>query len=283
MWKTKCRAIFSSLTSQNIAIEATSLFFVLAYNISELTNTNFLLQKMCRFNATVEPDLTTPCDDEKRGILFVTKVNRTYRLAISMISLFLIIFVSTWSDKSPKTRKRVIMHTIFGHILQLISLCAQSYFWNLSAYYAIGSEFVVMTVFLGHLGFRIFAVMAMCDLTTPENRTTRLTLLSTIDTLCMPISSALSGYMMRNLGFFYTYTICLALTLMAFACSFYIKQISKKGDEKTSIFSIFRLKQLANSFKVVFKDRTGKPRQIICILLFVCVLVYLPLYGKKTF
>ncbi len=274
-------SVLSIVSLQDFAIEATSFFFVFTQQGAEFAHTNMYFQKFCGHNATEEPNLSKFCDDEKAGLKAVARINRTYRFGFTVVALILVILASTWSDRHPKFRKRLIVFIAIGQILQLTSSLIQSYFWHWPAKLILLSEFLGTTVFLGNLGFRLFAMISMCDLTTEENRTTRLTLLSTVETLCMTFSSPVSGYLMHHYGFRNIFSIYLLLASMAFFCSLFIKEAQRPIVEEATVTSIFNVKRFFTSFKVVFKRRKGRQNLIISILCIISVLVFLPLRGKK--
>ncbi len=272
----------SSVSFPNVAVEVTSFFFILAFTLINLTNVNFYLQKSCRFNLTEEPDLTTKCDNETMGTLFTTKINRTYRFVIFSMSLLLVVLITAWSDKAGKNRKLILKYTICGQFLQLLSSSIQSYFWFVPPEYGVISEFIGQTLFLGNIGFRIFSIMCICDVTNQDTRTTRLTLLSLIDMVCLPLGSASSGFLMRKYGFFVTYSLCLLLTCGALFSSFFIKDVSETPKKRATFCSIFDLRNIANSFKIVFQNKTNRQRWTIVVLFMVTIMVYFPLEGKNT-
>lgn len=266
---------------RSFLIEITYSFFLLGFYLIELANTNMLLQKSCRYNTTSEPDLSTPCDDEKKGMEFVTFINSTYRFGMNLLSIIIIIFVSAWSDKISN-RHRIILFILVGQVLQAFLLTIQSYFWYLSPMIIAWTEIVSQTIFLGNIGIHIFATILICDLAEAETRTMRLTILLAIDLFCKPCSSGISGYVMHYFGFFITYLICLSLAICGLICALFIKNMSKMSEstEVVNKWQLFHLKPILDSFRTVYEKKEGKPRIIISILFIISLLVYFTWFGK---
>ncbi|XKL66475.1 hypothetical protein PGB90_009895 [Kerria lacca] len=245
---------------------------------------NLLLQKACRKNLTNEPNLSTPCDDERKGIEFIADVNQKYAFWMYVVPLIFCAFISAWSDKVGNNRKQLIVISATGHILQNVSMCLQSYYWHLSPLLCVWTRFICETFFLGGIGIHIFVTMLVCDLVDLENRTVSLTVLLAVDLMCSPLSSGTSGYLLHLLGFFYSYLLCVFLAIIGFICALCAKDTSKPHEKiKCSIiWDILLFKYVIESCKIVFKKTTGKSRLVISILFFQTVLLYFALFGEKS-
>lgn len=269
----------SRLFSKNSCVEISLFFFMFAYNLMDLVDTNMYLQKACRVNTTSESDLSIPCD-EKLGISYVATVNSTYRFSMFIGSILLTIFVSSWSDGAGKNRKQIMIYIYCGHILQLISQCLQAYFWKWPPIFAVMSEVLGQTIFLGNIGYRAFSTLIMCDMTSHEDRTARLMVLHAIDFSTVPISAGISGILMAQIGFFWTYGICIAVSIVGFMFAFFMTDVSKQKEEKASIWSVLSLHRIIASFKLVFGKKTLKQRMLMPVLFLITLLGYFAYKGK---
>lgn len=267
--------------SQHVTVEPAFFFYYSAYVLLELVNTNLYLQKPCRFNATVEPNLETKCDDEKAGITFVANMNAYVRTIMLLVMLLYIIFSSYWSDESGRRRRPLIFMPIFGQILQCINGLLQSHFWYWSATSAALMDMTFQCVFGGHLLLLIISHVYVCDISSLGDRTMRIGILTALKTISYPIGNGSSGYLLHAVGFFYSYMICLAVTLvsLAFAVVF-LKDTSVPCTRKLTVREVFSFKALTDSLRVLFKKSLGKKRKIIYVLLCIHVLVWFSSEGE---
>lgn len=269
----------NGLFGKNVCVEVSLFFFMFAYNLMEAVDTNMYLQKACR-NTTSEPDLSTACD-EKLGISYVASVNSTYRFGMFFGAILLTIFASSWSDRAGKNRKQVMLYIYVGHLVQLISQCVQAYFWSWPPIFAVLTEMFGQTIFLGNIGYRAFSTLIMCDMTSHKDRTARLMALHAIDFSTLPISAGISGFLMRRVGFFWTYGICVAVSLVGLVFAFFIKDVSKQEEEKASVWSVISLQRVVASFKLVFGKKTLKQRLLMPVLFLITLLGYFAYKGKS--
>lgn len=270
----------SGLFDKNICVEISLFFFMFTYNLMEAVDTNLYLQKTCRLNTSFEPDLTIPCDNEKLGISYIATVNSTYRFSMFFAAILLTIFVSSWSDRAGKNRKQVMLYIYFGHILQLISQCVQAYYWRWPPIFAVLTEVLGQTIFLGNIGYRAFSTLIMCDMTSHNDRTARLMALHAIDFSTLPISAGISGFLMRRVGFFWTYGMCIAVSIIGLMFAFFMMDVSKQEEEKASIWSVISLHRIIASFKLVFGKKTLKQRMLMPVLFLITLLGYFAYKGE---
>src|SRR6266576_6020387 len=92
----------------SITVEPAVILYFVAVTILEFINTNLYLQKACRDNATAEVDVQISCDNEQRGILFVSSVESTSKLIIYILQTLFLVYASQWSDLAGKKRKPLI-------------------------------------------------------------------------------------------------------------------------------------------------------------------------------
>lgn len=255
-----------------ITVEPALIFYATSHVLSDFLNTNLYLQKSCRHDTTSEPDLNTFCDDEKRGITYVSWVNSHFVFVKMILSVTCAILATSWSDEARK-RKPLMVLPIIGQILESASGCVQSYFWNWSPINAVISSFVIHCSTGGMVLFSTACFVYICEVSTFENRTMRIGILSAIRIICTPISNGFAGFIIREIGFFCSYILCLVLSLISLFYAFlFIKDVSIPA-KKIHFYDTFKFNKLAENFKIVFKKSLGKKRKIVALLLLVNIFV----------
>ncbi|XP_065210847.1 probable peptidoglycan muropeptide transporter SLC46 [Planococcus citri] len=265
-----------------ITVEPTFLLYWAVYVIIDATNTNLLLQKKCRLSAISEPDLNTACDDEKKGVLFATEMNSFYRFLMLFICKFCAVFAVSWSDLAGRRRRPLILLPVIGQIIQAMFGCLHSYFWYWDPLTAMLSN-IVIEMMTGGITLIIFgAQMYVCDVSSMESRTMRLGFLSATRTLADLLGYGGSGFILRSIGFFYTYLVCFTVSVISLILALaLVKNISTPVDEKPRILDVFNVMKIVDSFKLIFKKSLGHKRMIVFVLLVIYTSVFFTTQGEN--
>ena len=248
-------------------------------------NTNLYLQKSCRLNQTTEPDLSTPCDDEKRGILFVSQIGSNYLSVVTLVCMVITIFATSWSDEAGRKRRPFIFIPILGQMLCAFSGCVHSNFWQWTPTTAV-QWWALITSASGGLCLMVYATQVyVCDISDTASRTLRLGVLGAIRLITAMVGSGSSGYVLRSFGLFYSYVFCAAVSVCGLILGLsLIKDRSIKGEKKIHFGHIFNLNLMViKNFKVVFKKDLGRKRIVILLLLVANEAVVFTVFGKITF
>lgn len=265
---------------RHISVEPALFFYFLAYQIVDFLNTNLYLQKSCR-NGTLlsEPDINTPCDDEQRGLAYVTTVFANAQFVSGLLTNLFTMYACIYSDLVGRKRKPFIILPILAILLQILSACLQVTYWTWSPLVGI-----ILNVLLSNLGggltcFMIFVKVYICDESENKNRHTRITILIATRSLCNVVGKGMSGHLLHKVGFFYSYLFCTTLTIIALL--FAVVLIKDRSDGRpVRLKSVFSLRELVRSFKIVMFSTTRLIHRIaIFILLVLCILVYFNTIG----
>lgn len=284
VFENNSQKMYVSGIKQYLSLEPVYFLLCLAYEIVHLVDENLYLQKTCRNFTLSEPNLSTPCDNEKRGIEFVASVHSHYELWGGIITVTMIVLTSAWSDKAPDRSKSSILILMWIELLQMISMCWQAYSWNWPVLAAVLTE----TIFWPILGIRVASIIYICNITTIEDRTFRLTLLHVLQMLSSLIGRGSSGYLMRNLGFFYSYMLCAVLVAISvlYGTIFMRKRTSENAADVTTKGCIkvsgefFDVRSVIRAFNLVFGKQSGNERIIIILMSAISILSTLCFYGK---
>lgn len=269
-------ASFITIFKPYVSLEPAYTLFLLAFQLSELVRANLYLQKECRHQMNFEPNLETPCEDEKAGIDFVASINSISLFISNLTAAALVVLLAAGSDKSNGGRKFNILLPIGLKTVQLVSMCFQSYFWNWSIWFAAVTE--------GSCNFGIIMKVAsmvyICSISSNEERIFRMTLLNVLDVFVSVISSGSSGFLLRKFGFLNTYILCtifasvslihLALFLDDTATD---SQHQKHGCAK-NLIKIFAVRPLTEALALFFKKRKGNERAVIWLLSLISILAW---------
>lgn len=255
---------------QHATVEPSFFLLNISIIISNFLFTNLYLQKSCRpFNATVgEPDLSTPCDDERTGQQYTTKVNSWRHLIGMVLSLVFTTFASSWSEKSGKHRRPLFLFIPqLGQMLVATVGCLSSYFWH----WPIVSSVVLETFASGLTGARFMmnfaAEMYIRDMTTKENRPSRLGVLALVHILALIIGNGVVGFLARRLGFFVSFCIDCAIIFLGILLGIIL--IEDKSISVENNVSFQKTIERTSKFEIFSKKRRGVMRYIIWILLFI--------------
>ncbi|XP_065211821.1 probable peptidoglycan muropeptide transporter SLC46 [Planococcus citri] len=268
---------------KNVTVEPTVFFYFLASALLDVSDTNLYLQKACRSNCTSEPDLDTPCDDEKQGIQFVSSVNGTYRCWQYLVMLMLVTLLMSWSDDAGKQRKILIIWPIIGIIGQSMNGCLQTYFWSWSPMVGAIVDMSIQAMSGGFCLMYFGAQLYLCDVTSPLDRTMRIGVLLSVTNICHPIGNGIAGFLIRGIGFFHLFSLCVLLSMASLVSAVvFIEDISVPVSHEVSILSVLKCTRVVDSFKVTFKRSLGRRRIIVLMLLLVHVVVLYSNEGEKT-
>ncbi|XP_065210759.1 lysosomal proton-coupled steroid conjugate and bile acid symporter SLC46A3-like [Planococcus citri] len=284
--KTELRTKFPPLNDawwKVITIEPSVALFQITTVMSNQLYVNLYLQRACRFNATREPDLRTKCDDEKGGQLFLTHVN-SWRYTVSMtLMIIFTVFVSSWSDKAGRRRRPLILIPLIGLVLVTINGAVFSHFWTLPTRIIPWVEIFLHGITGGRLTVIFSSQLYICDITNEKNRTTRLGVIHGINIIAIPIGSGIVGFMMRYLGFTYSYLICTGLaTIAVILAMLLMEDVSEPVENNMRFWDYLNPTRVVESFRIIFKRRAYSKRKIIILLLGIEALSLLPIIGESS-
>lgn len=280
-------------------VEPCLFVYMLCTAISSLAVQNMHLEKACKVNFDFGEDVcdrirdrnTTGLENELIQIhSMVAKVVAWKFPLQTAIPAVMVIFVGAWSDKYKK-RKICILFPFVGEIFANIGLLFATYYFKkiplastalieaLPA--ALSGSYII--IFMGMFSF-------MADRTTVENRTFRLGLVTICVTLGTPTGTALSGILLRTLGYYGVFSLLLALYTFSFLYGLLKLEDILPDDEakhdggvsgsKSSNILQEVLYLVANTVMVALRPRLLRGRtQIFCILVLYLLMVG-PLYGK---
>lgn len=303
-WRENSKSILKSIKNvlRETTVEPCLFIYMLCTAISSLAVQNMHLEKACRVNFNYSDDVcdrirdrnTTDLKEELVQIhSLVAKVVAWKFPLQTAIPAVMVIFVGAWSDKYKK-RKICILFPFIGEIIANIGLLLATYYFRelplrgtalieaLPA--ALTGSYII--IFMGMYSF-------MADRTSVENRTFRLGLVTICVTLGTPTGTALSGILLRALGYYGVFSLLLVLYTVSFLYGLFKLEDVLPSDEveaeKCDVqnrclkMSCEVLHLVGNTVKVALRRRELRGRtQIFCVLALYLLMVG-PLYGEYFF
>ncbi|XP_065210766.1 lysosomal proton-coupled steroid conjugate and bile acid symporter SLC46A3-like [Planococcus citri] len=274
---------FNSQRFSSITVEPSYALFYFIEHCCSFFHENLLLQKACRNNATHEPDLTTACDDEPRGIAFVAYTHSILNLPNTPLMILVATFMIKWSDRAGKLRKPIILLPLIGIMVEVICASLHSYFWTWPIIAVVLTRNFAKTMSGGIILFHSSASLFVTDNSDEKSRMTRIGMLSLIPHFGIPLSSLVSGYLLRTFGFIYCYLMCLVLSIISFVLGvILIKDTPVPVTEPVKICNIMNPLQILGTVKVLFKKRAGRKRMILLLLIFAKMVVNFSITGEHA-
>lgn len=300
-WREQSKAFLKRIKNffKEITVEPCVFIYYFCIQLSSLTVQNMHLEKSCRVNYHFGDEICDRIRDRNTtGLEY--ELNQVQSLVAKVVAwkfplqtaipAVMVLFVGAWSDKTRK-RKICVLSPIFGEILVNIGLLFATYFfYELSLFgtallealpAALSGSYII--VFMGMYTF-------LTDRTTLANRTYRLGLAGMCISLGNPLGTAMSGVLLRAIGYYGMFSLVLGLHTIAFlyglfrledVCAIEEPRSSEyegKNVVCTKIREVFGL--VVNTVLVTLKPRAFMGRTQIFLVLVIYLIMVGPLYGK---
>ncbi|KAJ2948494.1 hypothetical protein O0L34_g7744 [Tuta absoluta] len=299
-WKEKTKTAIKQIRYffKETTVEPCIFIYQLCIALSSLTVQNMHLEKSCRVNLNFTEEIcdrirdrnTTGLEDELNQVqTLVAKVIAWKFPLQTAIPAAMVLFVGAYSDKYRR-RKFCILLPMIGEICVNIGLLfATFYFYQLSLIEtaliealpaAFSGSYILL--FMGMYSF-------MSDRTTINNRTFRLGIVAIFVNFGTPLGTALSGVLLRVIGYYGMFLLLLALHSFSFLYGLFRLEDVCPADapsdsgRKSELFSklceVFEL--VGKTVVVLFKPRAFRGRAQIFAVLALYLIMVGPLYGDS--
>lgn len=300
-WMEKSKRILKGLKCffRETTVEPCLFLYMLCTQLSSLAVQNMHLEKSCRVHYDFGDDVcdrirdlnTTGLEAELNQVQALVATVMAWKFPLqTAIPAVLVLFVGAWSDKYKK-RKICILFPFVGEIVTNSGLLLATYYFkelSLQATALIEALPAALTgsyifIFMGMYSF-------MADRTTVENRTFRLGVVTIFVSFGNPAGTALSGVLLRGLGFYGVFTLLLCLHICSFVYGVLrleditTDDINLVVDETNrnkcvKLFSdVFGL--VGNTVLVALRPRAMNGRMQIVLVIALYLIMVGPLYGK---
>ncbi|CAH0713368.1 unnamed protein product, partial [Brenthis ino] len=289
----RLKKIFSETT-----VEPCLFVYMLCTALSSLAVQNMHLEKSCRVNFQFGDEICDRIRDRNTTGL-EKQLNQVQSLVANVVAwkfplqtsipAVMVLFVGAWSDRTKK-RKIFILTPFIGEIIANIGLLfATYYFYELSLTEtaliealpaAFSGSYII--IFMGMYSF-------MADRTTVESRTFRLGLVTICVSLGTPTGTALSGIILKTLGYYGVFTVLIILYSVTFIFGCLRLEdvlppeenrntVNQNNQIKNVLQDVFGL--VAKTILVVVRPRAFGLRNEILSVIILYILMVGPLYGE---
>lgn len=282
-------------------VEPCLFIYMMCISISSLAVQNMHLEKSCRVNFNYGDDIcdrianrnTTGIEEEQNNVQSLVATVIAWKFPLqTAIPAMLVLFVGAWSDKTKK-RKICILFPMTGEIVTNIGLLLATYYFN---ELSLGATALIEALPPAFTGSYIIVFMGMysfmADRTSVENRTFRLGIVTIFVSLGTPMGTAISGVLLRAIGYYGVFSLLLVLHCISFTygllrledvvCETKEIKAETEGCSKGVILKklCVVMELVVQTVMVAFKPRALRLRTQIFLILVLYLLMVGPLYGK---
>ncbi|XP_041976558.1 proton-coupled folate transporter-like [Aricia agestis] len=287
---------------ENITLEPVLITSVVPGVLARLATQNLNLDKACRVNlnygdvvcnALIAKEGTQYQKEELAVQELIASMEAWKNLILTAIPSFLILFIGAWSDRTGK-RKICILMPIVGEFLMCLSNILNAYyFYELPVQITMFFEAFFPAITGGWITTYMGAFSYIGEVSSEETRTFRVGVANLCLTAGGPIGTALSGILLKKIGYYGVFSISSVLYIFSLWHGFfYIKDperptINEKlKDEESSLFasviSFFNIKHIKETLSVAFKKGPNYRRTKSILILASIAFIYGPSYGEYT-
>lgn len=228
----------------NITVEPIMACYIMPSVLASLAIQNLNLEKACRVNLNYSSEI---CDalNLRQTENYTAHEEEVQKLIASMqswknviqtsIPVLLILFVGAWSDKTGR-RKACILLPIVGELLTCLGFIVNTYyFYELPAEVAALTEAIFPAITGGWFTNFIGVFSYIGDITTDEDRTYRVGMVSMFMSLGYPIGSALSGVLLTWIGYYGVFSVSASLYVFSLLYGYYFIEDPKRKAIKRDV------------------------------------------------
>ncbi|XKL67101.1 hypothetical protein PGB90_010521 [Kerria lacca] len=285
---------------RNTTVEPMLGCYIIASVLANLATQNLNLKKACRVNLNFTDEVCTALErretqnytsEEIIVQQLVADMITWKTLVQSSIPAALIIFIGAWSDRTGRRKPGMLM-PIVGEFLTSIGLIICTYyFYELPMEVAGLIEAIFPAITGGWMTMFMAVFSYVGDITSVKTRTLRIGIVNVFCSVGIPIGTALSGVLYREIGSYGVYTISSLLYIFGFLYGAFVmpesgkkseirKDLTKEKERKKCFLKkFFDLRHIKEAFHVAFKDDGHSRRLRIIMLMVVMIVVMGPLHG----
>lgn len=278
----------------SITVEPILAGLIIPSMLARLAIQNLNLDKTCRVKLNFNESI---CDAliEKRGNLteyegdiqkIISNIESWKSVIQTSIPTLLVIFMGAWSDRTGN-RKVCILMPIFGEFMVCVSNLLSTFFFNeIGVEVTMFFEAIFPAVTGGWVMVYLGVFSYISDITDEESRTFRVGLVNLCMTAGVPIGTALSGILLKLLGYYGIFIISGTIYMMTFSYGFfYLKSNTKpradKDEKVEPVTCTDMVTLIKETGEVAVRKRESNFRKKIILTLLVVGIVYGPNHGER--
>ncbi|XP_055682265.1 proton-coupled folate transporter [Lutzomyia longipalpis] len=277
----------------NMTVEPLLALYIMPSVLSGLATQNLNLEKACRVNlaygdvvcdALSRRDTANFTSEEQMVQQIVAKMQGWKTILQSALPCLLILFWGSWSDRHGR-RKPCMMIPIVGELLSALGLIVCTYL----DWLPMEASGITESLFPGLTGGWFTQMMGVfsyiADITDKDNRTLRVGIVHLCVSLGFPLGMALSGILLKQIGFYGIFSISSAMYIIALFYGYYcVKEPQRESkpqkiNEKNALLDFFDKDHVMETFTVAF---SGRNRVRVLMLIVVVMVVIGPMHGEMS-
>ncbi|XP_061401831.1 probable peptidoglycan muropeptide transporter SLC46 [Musca vetustissima] len=292
-WREKMQKVI-----KNITVEPIVAAYIMPSVLSNLATQNLNLEKACRVNmdygdvvcdALTRRETTNYTMEEETIQKMVAHMVAWKTVIQSLFPCLLILFWGSWSDRHHR-RKPCILIPIVGEFLGTVGLILCVYFKDTPMEVAGLTEAIFPSLSGGWFVMLMGVFSYIADITTEEERTLRIGILNVCFSVGVPIGTALSGVLLKKIGFYGVFSISASLYVVSLFYGFFFLpeprprciQPEDKHKPRNLLADFFDKEHVIETFRVAFKKGENKRRARVILLMIVVMVVIGPIYGEMN-
>lgn len=230
---------------ENITLEPVLISYVVPGVLARLATQNLNLDKACRVNlkygeSVCEALIAKEGDKYQREELMVQELIASMEawknIILTAIPSLLILFIGAWSDRTGK-RKICILVPIVGDLLMCLSNILNTYyFYEIPVQVTMFFEAFLPAITGAWVTTYMGAFSYISEISGEETRTFRVGIANLCLTVGSPIGTALSGILLKHVGYYGVFSISSLLFCFSLCHGYYyIKDPVRPKSEKKKV------------------------------------------------
>lgn len=220
----------------NITVEPILAGLIIPSMLARLAIQNLNLDKTCRVKLNYNDTICDALIDRKGNLTefegevqkVISNIESWKSVIQTSIPTLLVIFMGAWSDRTGN-RKVCILMPIFGEFMVCISNLLSTFFFNeIGVEVTMFFEALFPAVTGGWVMVYLGVFSYISDITDEESRTFRVGLVNLCMTAGIPIGTALSGILLKILGYYGIFMISGLIYMMTFSYGFFCLESNTK-------------------------------------------------------
>lgn len=272
-----------------VTVEPMLLVYFTTVAMSQTAGLNLLLQKACHPESAPK-GVDIECWDEIAAQSAVAHINTWKPILQNMVPMLFVIFAGPWSDSHNRRRRPLMFLPIVGQLITDAAIVVNVYFWTWPPEVTAVFECVFYGMSGGKACLMIGIISYISDITTKEERTARLGIVTGIFFIGTPIGVGLSGFLRSLIGFYGLFSVCMFLDVFALTlgCTMVknppdLDSTADSMRKKPILEGILDPREIVRAADTIFlKKRSGYDRFIVIAMVVISTLTTCPAYGEYT-
>ncbi|XP_046662157.1 proton-coupled folate transporter [Homalodisca vitripennis] len=245
-----------------ISVEPVMFLYMASYMLSTVVEQAFFVHKACTVDLRLPADTCAAInteehkEDYKKVQIVVSTFHQYESWASHAVPMILAFYMGAWSDRVG--RKLPMLLGLVGSVIYWAALLLNSLqdSWSLQMVLYTATFPAALTG--GSLAIFMSAVSYVCDITSPAERTVRVTLLEVAYLITMPVGVAVGSYLFKQvMGQSFTCMFLLSGALMMTALIYAILRLEWCTNKTKQTAPVSCAGTVVDTIRVVTKSRTN--------------------------